>query len=395
MLPPRATLVSCLAAVAMLVLVPTAWANFAPRFWGDAATEPWGLKDIAIEQERLTIDLCPLADGNPVRVKVTYDLNNTGASKHVDLLFVCGEVGISDFEARFGDEPLRTRLLPSDEARRLWQGAPQSWRPPQQAPGLEREQTYYTFHDWAGSPELVAFSLELPPGPSTLRVRYRARACGTAERPTVTWQFPYVLAPAREWGSFGRLDVAVYLPNGWQARSTPALDREGDTLRGSFTELPADALLLAAGAPVPEEYYRAVLLTAALWVIVLVGGGVMCWWAGRRLARARAGAKASGREAHVVVSLCRAVLGILPALLWGLLIYALVPASPGIIKPALHGQENPSFGEPWFAGPCLNFFIIPAFVMLGAAIALRAASRAERLTVGSMKGAGSESQGCA
>ena len=71
MCPSRATFRLCLAGIVNLVLALAAWANFAPRFWGDAAGEPWGLKNVAISQERLTVDLRPLVDKNPVRVEVT------------------------------------------------------------------------------------------------------------------------------------------------------------------------------------------------------------------------------------------------------------------------------------------------------------------------------------
>jgi hypothetical protein len=376
--PSRATPAACLAGVASLVLVPVVWANFAPRFWGDATSEPWGLKNVAIAQERLTIDLRPLTGANLVRVEVTYDLSNAGGSKHLDLLFISGEVGVTDFEAHHDGRPLQTRLLSPEESRRLWKQAPPSWRPPQEAPGIERERTYYTFSSWVTLPELVAFTFELPPGPSVLHVRYRTRACGTAERPTVTWQLPYVLAPARELGGFGRLEVTVHLPGGWEARCTPALEREGDTLRGSFTELPADALLLATSAPVPPEYYWAVRLSEALWVVVLVGGPLMCWWAGRRLGRARASGREPGGEATGRAVLRGLGLGFFPALLWGALIYASVPVSLGLIRTTLHGQENPEFRDPWFVGPCLNYFIIPAAVLLGITVALGSASLAAR-----------------
>jgi hypothetical protein len=375
---PRVTFTSCLAGAASLVLVPAAWANFAPRFWGDATSEPWGLKDVAIAQERLTIDLRPLSDANLVRVEVMYDLSNAGVSKHLDLLFISGEVGVRDFEAQLGGQPLRTRLLSSDEVHRLWEQSPPSWRPPAKAPGIERERTYYTFGSRATPPELVAFSLELPPGPSTLHVGYRARACGTAERPTVTWQLPYVLAPAREWGRFGRLDVTVHLPVGWEARSTPALQREGDTLRRSFTEIPADALLLAAGAPVPSAYYWAILVSETICAALLVVGPLVCWWAGRRLGGACASGRGPAGEATGRGVLRGLGLGIFPALLWGALLYASVPVSMGIIRTTLHGQENPEFGDPWFAGPCLTCFIIPAAVLFGVALAMGSASRVAR-----------------
>ncbi len=376
--PSKATLAAALAAVASLVLAPAAWANFAPRFWGDATSEPWGLKSVAIMREQLTIDLRPLANANLVRVEVTYDLRNAGSPKHLDLLFLSGEVGVADFEAQLDGRPLPTRILPREEARRLWEQLPPSWRPPQEAPGIATDRTYYTFSTWATPPEVVAFPVELPPGPGVLHVRYRTRACGTAERPTVTWQLPYVLAPAREWGAFGRLDITVHVPGGWQARSTPALEREGHTLRGSFAELPADALLLVTGPPVPPEYYWAVHLPEVLWGMLLVGGPLICWRAGRRLARGRESVAASGGEAPGRAALRSLGLGFVPALLWGALIYASVPVSMGIIRATLHGQENPDFADPWFAGPCLNCVIIPAAVLFGVTLALGSASQFAR-----------------
>jgi hypothetical protein len=372
----RASVTSWLAGIANLILASLASANFAPRFWGDPTGEPWGLKNVAILHERLFVDMRPLADASPVRVEITYDLSNEGAARHFDLLFISGEVGISDFEASLGDQPLRTQLLPANESRRLWEQAPSSWRPPSEAPGIAREKTYYVLKGWNAAPELVALSLELPSGPSRLHVRYRTRACGAAERPTVTWQLPYVLAPAREWGRFGRLEVTVQVPPGWDTQSTPALERDGDTLRGSFTELPADAVLLATGRPVPSEYYWAVWLSRAAWVAVLVGGPLMCLWAGRRLGRACASTrspngKASGRAVWRGLGL-----GFLPALVWGALIYAWVPVSVGSIRATLHGQENPEFGDPWFAIPCFYYVLIPAAVALGVVLAIGSASHA-------------------
>jgi hypothetical protein len=245
-----------------------------------------------------------------------------------------------DFEASIDDKLLQTKILPSDAARRLWKHAPESWRPPPESPGLKGEETYYVFRGYTREPDLVALSLELLPGPSTLRVRYSAHACGTAERPTVTWQLPYVLAPAREWGGFGQLDVVVHLPSAWEARSTPALERDGDTLRGSFDGVPADALLIATGAPVPAEYHRAVWFLNGLWVAVLVGGPVMCWWVGRRLDIARTRFSPATAELGRAIPLRGLLLQILPGLLWGALIYTSVPVSVGMVKASFTDRKT-------------------------------------------------------
>jgi hypothetical protein len=378
--PFKAALIASLAGVASLVPVPVAWANIAPRFWGDPTSEPWGLKDVAVVQERLTIDMRPLADRNPVRVEVTYDLSNAGPSRHLDLLFVSGEVGLSDFEAHLGDTPLRTRLLPASESRSLWEQSPRSWRPSKEAPGIVKDQTFYLFVGWDAQPEIAAFALDLPPGASTLRVRYLARACGAAERATVTWQFPYVLAPAREWGSFGRLDVVVHVPARWDARSTPALDRDGDTLRGSFDGLPADALLLATGAPVPPEYSWAIYGVEAFCAFVLLGGPVMCWWAGRLQGLSRIRFHASGKRG-LWAGIRVVVLATFPALLWGSVLFALQPVSERIVKASLHGQESPWFGDHLFE-PCCVILVIPVAVLSGVVITLASASRAAARRLG-------------
>src|SRR5262245_61072630 len=97
------------AVLAALSLIPAARVNFAHRFWGDVNTEPWGLKEVAIVQKQLTIDLRPLAALRPAYVEVVYDLNNAGPSKKLDLLFVSGEAGVHDFEARLDNEPVPAR----------------------------------------------------------------------------------------------------------------------------------------------------------------------------------------------------------------------------------------------------------------------------------------------
>src|SRR5262245_37355219 len=98
-----------------LLMPATAWANIGPRWWGDHAGEPQGLKDVAIVREELTIDLRPLAAGQPVEVEVTYRLYNNGPRKRLDLLFVSGAPDVSEFEVRLGDRRLESRVVPPGE----------------------------------------------------------------------------------------------------------------------------------------------------------------------------------------------------------------------------------------------------------------------------------------
>jgi hypothetical protein len=380
MSPLRVTFNSCVATVATLALVPTARANIGPRWWGDVVTEPWGLKEVAIVHERLAIDLRPLAKTQPVRVEVSYELRNAGESKTFDLLFVSGAVGISDFEARIDDKPLQTQQLSRDELRLHWDRFPKDWQPPSPGLGFERSGHHYPhFHDWAYKAVPVAFSVELPHGSSTLRVSYRARACGTdEEHQTVTWQFPYVLAPAREWGDFGRLDVTVNLPEGWEARSSPDLDRHGSTLHGSFTGLPADTLLLATRAPVPPEYYLTPWLSLAIYLITWVGGVIVCRRAGWRQGLSRVPDGTSPASTLLVRGLRALLLLVVPPVLWAFLVFFTGGFLPRIIMTAgLRVQESPYFHEDFFGLVCGNLVLCtPAALLFGFIITLASASRA-------------------
>jgi hypothetical protein len=211
--------------------------------------------------------------------------------------------------------------------------------------------------------ELLEFSVELPPGPSTLSARYRARAWGTAEPdltasratayPTVTWQFPYVLAPARDWASFGGLDATIYLPEGWQSASRPALDRDGAILRGRFGEVPADTLMLAARAPVGPELRRAVYLYLGLYALLVVAGGVLCWWAGRLVGRFLGDHWDPADSASLTVGVPA-----LLALLWVALIIVGAHFTWRGNVGSLGGQESPYFGENALSMGCLAFLLV-------------------------------------
>jgi hypothetical protein len=366
-------------AIALLSFMPSpAWANFAWPFLGVVNSEAWGVKEITITAEHLVIDLRPLASADPARVEVHYELNNSGGPRHFDLLFVSGEVKLSEFEALVNDRLVETRVLSWQESQDLWTRAPKSWRPPHKAPGLEGGETFYGYRK--SEMELVTLPVELPSGPSTLRVRYLAHACGTDERPTITWQFPYVLAPAREWGGFDRLDVDVYLPAGWEGRSTPALEREGDGLRGSFEGVPADALMIATGPPVPAEYHWAVWSSVVIWVVVLVGGWAICWSVGRQLGVAQARTRLAGEEVSPETRFRHVVVKALPAVILGPLIYASVPLCMAMIRGSLHGQQNPSIGLRLAMGSfCALPLIVPMVIALWI-LTFWSASRSARRT---------------
>jgi hypothetical protein len=275
-----------------------AHATFGPKWWGDRTAEPPGLKAIAITRESLTVDMRPLVDLQPIRVEAVYELSNSGPAATFELLFIFAAPGAQELEVLVGDRMLECRTMDKKDQERYWKELPKTWRPPDYSLGLDGEQFCLFFHQ-RDAPAPMLFSLKLPPGASVLKARFTARASGTPEnQPTATWMFPYVLAPAKEWGSFGRLEVKALLPEGWEARSSPDLKREGDTLVGSFQGVPADILQLATRAPVPEEFRRAQRLAWPMFGLTFVAVSVGCWlvarWTGRLLRRWLATAPAHG-----------------------------------------------------------------------------------------------------
>ena len=144
---------------------------------------------------------------------------------------------------------------------------PAEWMPPATTPGLDGADLLYldppsrlvaavTAVPWHHYPSSVArfltstyaFTVTIPTSESTLAVHYRAEPqqyqSGGYFSDLNSYQFAYVLAPARAWDGFGGLDVTVRLPNCWRAASRPGLTRIGDELRGKFDAIPADALAL-------------------------------------------------------------------------------------------------------------------------------------------------------
>jgi hypothetical protein len=245
---------------------------------GSAVGEPSGdLKSIRIEREVLTIDLRALASGAPAVVEAIYKIRNEGETRTVELVFVANAM-----TADGGGVWLDGQKVSSTNASA--EGLPESWKPPQTTPGIN-----------GGSPlsyevkreGTLSFSLELTAGAHTIRVRYQAQATGHArgDSPNVYWQLGYVLAPARQWAGFGGLDTTVLLPTEWKAASDPAMRREGDTLVGNWSELPADALALTIQSP-PASQALYTVLRIAVFIVGLCACLALGWffggWLGRR-----------------------------------------------------------------------------------------------------------------
>ena len=337
------------------MLATPALANMAPPYMpGDVVGEPRGAaKSVAIEREELALDLRPLAVGAPAQVTATYRVRNDGPAQSLSLVFVAP--GLADQR----DGPavwLDGAPVPSEATTQ--EVLPDTWQPPKSTPGLGGgEDLYYATS--SGDNRALGFTLALPPGRHDVRVSYPAVATAySGDSPVRYWQLGYVLAPARDWASFGGLDVRVDLPAGWSAASEPAIPRSGDALVGSFDAIPADALALTAQAPVPIVIQTLPFAWIGGLVLSILVGSLVGRWLGHRRRR----------------SLWALIPALLVGVAWMLLV--LSTASVTLVGPIPEGQEAWVYG---YGERMIALLTSPLALICGIIVTLLAAVVARRL----------------
>ena len=260
------------------LLAPAPVVANAGRDWreGDPAGEPLGaVGRLAVEHELLTLDLRPLAGGEPARVAASYRLRNDGPAAEVELVFVSPGVTA-------GTVTLDGAALPSTPLERPT--LPPAWQVPVELPGVDGGTV--RFEADAARVGALAFRAELAPGTHVLTVACTVRPGEHHGRvsPNRDYLLAYLLAPARDWGSFGELRLLVELPAGWAHAASLPLTRIGDRLVGDFAGLPADFFGLTVRPPGEVDWPT----TAAPWLGATLGA-VLGWlgglWWGRRSAR--------------------------------------------------------------------------------------------------------------
>jgi len=372
---------------AFLSTVPTARANMAEQkpAWraGEVGGEPGGgLKSIHILRETLLIDLRPLRAGRPALVEATYRVRNDGDERSLELVFVAAALAQKDAAGgwlwRGGRWVREAGAAPAAEAGVWLDGRPvpasgtaadelpKGWAPPTETPALdERGPKALPYHVEGGG--AINFRVTLAPGEHTFRVSYEARptAYSGTTSDAVDWQLGYVLAPAREWGSFGGLDAKVLFPEGWRVASAPAMSREGDALVASWDELPADALALTArtdqrAVSDAVTFWKALIVLGALFT---VPAGLAGWRVGRAL-----------RERRRTVAWALPVSPLVAVLLW------LLASLVGTIVAAPTAPDQAVFNSIGNYNAVVTFVLLLVGFSLHSVVTLAAAFVAHRRT---------------
>jgi hypothetical protein len=208
----------------------SAHANMPAPMWidGDCAATPiTTLTPAEIVQETLTIDLIPLKDGQPGTISATYQIRNPNPPTTADFLFI--SPGITNGKVTVNQTPVAAQPVLVEDV----------------APKFRDAVQRYTSSPALANAAYLQFRAMLPQGEFPIAVQYRVRPdIYEGFSPYRQYRIQYALAPAKDWQRFGKLDLAIQVPPGWQSTTTPALRRSGDRLSGSFQGIPADQLMI-------------------------------------------------------------------------------------------------------------------------------------------------------
>lgn len=289
--PACLLLALCLALpVLPLPVVGSPRANMAPPVQpGEPIGEPTGdLADLAVLQERLVIDLRPVAEPGTHHavVEAAYQIRNPKAASALELFFVTRAMEGDGYGVWMNGEPVAAR--PVREV-----PVPEAWRAPETTPALREDADPIPYQSESFATGGLRFDLDLPEGTHEVRVRHRARLSSTdrGDAPNRLWQFAYSLTPTRQWFPLGTLKVTVLLPEDeWALATSPPLSRNGSRATGFFNGLPDDVLILTAQAPRPAGVTMLQISAYGVPLLLCLVGGMLvgvhlvrwersAWWA--------------------------------------------------------------------------------------------------------------------
>jgi hypothetical protein len=316
---------------------------------GDLVGEARGVKLVRIVKEDLRIDLRPLERGQPAAIEAVYYLQAEPGAGKVDLVFITGAGSVDGAGVWLNDQSIEWKLQTQGDV-------PPEWLPPKTTPGFDdAEPLRYNARATVRPNELcqIAFTLNLTPGPHRLKVAYRAEASQVVRRePARFWQLVYILAPAKAWASFAKLEVTVLTPTARRFASSPALAQAGPGVyRGEFDGLPADHLAISTQMPFKQQ----ALFGRWPGLLALVIGGMACGGLAL-LTGFRAGVRLASTNRFWTALVLRALAaGVLTAIVVGAVLAWFALGNPHGV-PAGQDNWNENYGRAMlaFAGVILS-----------------------------------------
>lgn len=325
------------------------WANVAaPSQGGQTLTEPSGIKNIDIVKEDLNIDFTQLADeslpwnARIVNVEAIYEINNPADIAKLELVFVI----LSDaknFQFFLDDKEIASEIIDNKEFANR-----KEWKKPDKTPFENRELMYNPYN---GNLKSAKFTLNLPKGKHFLKAKYKAEPTVYKDLGIMKgWQFAYSLAPARDWKSFGGLNLTIKIPENWKFYSNLKLEQNGATLIGNFKEIPADFLAVTTQAPIPDIYKTWTDITFFTFLFFLIVFPILLV-----IFAAWKAYKWKNSWAY----------GILAGIIWAALVGISGFVSQSFPKSFIPAGQYASYGYDDIFGIFFNIFLIPITFVIG------------------------------
>ena len=226
----------------LLIALPRLFSNggFASHSdCGELIYEPFALEYCHITHENLFIDLSGIPEGRGAHIVAEYELFIEKAKDSMLFLFVTSSLISDRIAIELDGKPLSIQLP------ERWQFFPETkhvtintpWGKPT---GYSKEPNCYE------EEYIVSYIDFLREGKHTLVVKYNAE-------PTTTYLYPtnsltkihtlsYALYPAKNWKSFGGLQLNVKYPSSWEIKSNVGTKGKSGQLNKSFNNIPSDFL---------------------------------------------------------------------------------------------------------------------------------------------------------
>ena len=278
------------------------WANMAAPPTPETAKSVGELfiKDnVAIQQEDLVIDL---KSRDFAHVSATYFINNQKKIEDLELVFVAEGLVENNFEVILNNQKVSTKLEAITQM-------PTSWLAPDSVlvssnryipyyhsgyqPSDTLSQRYRKSKATNKKPQNIFFKLTLLEGKNEIKVKYKAKTNRFFDKNNITFlsEFVYILAPAKNWQSFSRLNVKILLPVGYNATNNLGL-KYPDTMKNpalnliiekSFDNIPADYLSVVLSYDSSQHLWKFQLSYFGLYFALFAICGGVLWLVGKNI----------------------------------------------------------------------------------------------------------------
>ncbi len=128
----------------------------------------------------------------------------------------------------------------------------------------------------------LKFKPFIPQGEHQLQVKYVVEPSSYDDSTYKDYQVVYILAPAKNWAFFKRLEVEIKIPKNWKVATSLPMKGTGNILKATFNKIPADNLAISTRPHLP---WYVSLIISLFPVVFYIGGLIAAGWVGKAAIR--------------------------------------------------------------------------------------------------------------